>query len=239
MKIKTVLPSKIRLVLKLLQRMIRDIINGNHSKFAKQRIQTSDFNYSINLVQEMKQTQLYEQKIENIKIAINKIEKVVVEPGEIFSFWKIIGEPSKKNGFKKGRNIVSGQVYEDYGGGLCQLSGIIYHLSLLGQLKILERYNHSMDIYTENTRYTPLGADATVVYGYKDFRIKNNYKIPIKFEFEINKQHLSATLLSTEKINAADITFEKKEKDNIVEVLTLKNGLELIGKSSYIKIIKK
>jgi len=60
----------------------------------------------------------------------------------------------------------------DYGGGLCQLSGIIYHAVLEAGLEILERHPHSLDIYTATTRYTPLGSDAAVVYGHKDLRFK-------------------------------------------------------------------
>ena len=111
----------------------------------------------------------------NLKLAIQSIESVDILPREIFSFWKIVGNPSKRNGFIGSRSIINGQVTNSIGGGLCQLSGLVYYLSLKSGLEILERHNHSMDIYTEETRFTPLGSDATVVYGYKDLKIRNNF----------------------------------------------------------------
>jgi hypothetical protein len=53
----------------------------------------------------------------------------------------------------------------------------VYHIGIIAGLDIIERYNHSVDIYTDDTRFAPLGTDATVVYGYKDLRIRNNTNV--------------------------------------------------------------
>ena len=53
------------------------------------------------------------------------------------------------------------------------MSGLIYYVSLMAGLEVLERHPHSRDIYDDQTRYAPLGADATVAYGFKDLRVLN------------------------------------------------------------------
>ena len=53
------------------------------------------------------------------------------------------------------------------GGGSCQLSGILYYLMLQAGLEAIERFPHSADIYTDETRFTLLGSDATVVIALK------------------------------------------------------------------------
>jgi hypothetical protein len=67
------------------------------------------------------------------------------------------------------------------------------------RLKIVERHQHSVDIYTEENRYTPLGTDATVVFGYKDLRIRNPYHFPIQFWFSVEENHFIGELCSKEK----------------------------------------
>ncbi len=102
------------------------------------------------------------------------------------------------------RNLVNGKIQFTYGGGICQVAGILYHLALMAGLDILERHSHSLDIYTEVERFTPLGADATVVYGYKDLRIRNNTGHPICFEIYITGNeigdHVSDTFESVRHV---------------------------------------
>jgi vancomycin resistance protein VanW len=235
MSIKNIIPQIIKLKIRLLKRIIVDEIKGCRSKFAKTENANQPFNHAIKLSQEIKDSHLCRNKIENIKIASNKIGKIIIYPGEIFSFWRIVGEPDRKNGFKIGRNIISGKLHEDYGGGLCQLSGIIYHVSLIAGLKILERYNHTIDLYTDETRFTPLGTDATVVYGYKDLRIMNNYNSPVNFKFEIKDHEIVVELRSVEYIEEKIIRLEKKELENTIEVFTFNQKNEILNKSHYKK----
>jgi vancomycin resistance protein VanW len=103
-------------------------------------------------------------------------------------------------------------------------------------LKILERVNHSVDIYTEASRFCPLGTDATIVYGYKDLRIQNSFTFPMKFRLEVMNGILKLSLLSAEKLaeNKLEFTVEVSENAKNVQVFTSSN--ELISTSTY-KII--
>jgi vancomycin resistance protein VanW len=126
---------------------------------------------------------------------------------------------------------------DSLGGGLCQLSGLIYYISLHANLEILERHSHSVDIYTDETRFTPLGSDATVAYGYKDLKIRNNLKDPIRFSFLIEEKYLIINLMHSSLIKKNKVEFRENEIDKeTVEVDTLINN-ELVNKSKYKRLV--
>ncbi len=217
--------------IRLYQRAVKDFLSGTRFRFAKKGGMQQPLQKSIELVQEIKQHPQTENKIFNLKLAAQSINQVIIEPGAIFSFWHIIGNPNTK--YKTGRVISGGQLTEDTGGGLCQISGAIYYTSLKAGLQITERHHHSIDLYTNETRYTPLGTDATVVYGYKDLRIKNNYPFPVQFHIEVRDQFLTIRLLSTESIIEKKLDFEITEESEHV-ICIIKQNDSLI-QSRYIK----
>lgn len=219
MKIRALIPKSFKLKFRLIKRFLSD----RSIDFAIKYNSKKTFTNSIATTQEIKQGAFFENKVHNIKTASFKVESIIINPNQVFSFWKIVGSPSEKNGFKKGRNIIKGKVSEEIGGGLCQLSSILYITSLKANLEILERHNHSVDIYKEEDRFTPLGADATVVYGYKDLRIKNNYEFPIQFRFSYIENQIICNLESLEKIDENKLNFIRNYKENSIEVSTTIN----------------
>jgi vancomycin resistance protein VanW len=102
---------------------------------------------------------------------------------------------------------LAGKLRPDYGGGLCQLSGLIYYASLMAGLKILERHAHSRDIYDDQTRYAPLGSDATVAYGFKDLRVLNIYSFPVCFRVSITSDKAACQVCAPEPIEPREIEF--------------------------------
>ena len=90
---------------------------------------------------------------------------------------------------------MNGKLVFSAGGGLCQLSSLLYHLSLLAGLEILERHAHSVDIYQEEERFTPLGADATVSFPYRDLRIRNTFNCPIRFTIDLEEESIRGHLI--------------------------------------------
>jgi vancomycin resistance protein VanW len=227
--------KEIKIFIKLKIRFVKDLIKGNLFMFATKRKQNLSYDSVITIIQEIKPSETFENKIFNLSTASKKINEYEIMPDEIFSFWKIIGNPNYE--FKKGRTLLNGQIKEEIGGGICQVSGIIYNVSLIAGLQILERYNHSVDIYTDETRFAPLGLDATVVFGYKDLRIKNNYNFPIKFEIQVHKNQIKIELLSAHKIKENKLFFELEstDKETIVNIRNENN--KLINTSKYKKNI--
>lgn len=194
----------------VIQRYIKDAFSPYH--FCRKR-SVSNLPFSIELTQPFTHSATLEQKKKNLNLAACRISKYVIHPDEIFSFWRCVGNPNTKS-FASSRGIRGGVLQLERGGGLCQASGIIHHLSLIGGLDIIERYNHSKDLYTEETRFCPLGSDATVAYGYRDLRIRNNTDASIQFELQVHDNHFTALLRSDKPIKRHEITFEYEEKDN-------------------------
>lgn len=105
----------------------------------------------------------------NVGLAAESINGKVIKPGNIFSQNSTLGPYNEKNGYKEGATYVNGKIVMDTGGGVCKIATTLYNLAVLSNIEIKERYNHSMPI-----NYVPYGQDATVAFGVKDFRIKNN-----------------------------------------------------------------
>lgn len=206
------LPREFRRWISQVRRDAADILTGRHKMMsvASNAIfpQAASYPVQLNLEQRIIPTESVEAKIHNLKQAATRVHNLVMLPGQIFSFWRVVGRPNKANGFQRGRSLLGGRLELDYGGGLCQLSGLLYQLSLQAGLDILERHAHSRDIYREEERYAPLGADATVAYGFKDFRIRNNTSAAICFRISVGPQNLIAQICSPTGI-----------KPNVIEYL--------------------
>lgn len=191
-------------------RRMQDLRSGRRPLFSQKKVaRDAAFGFGVSLVQPIMPGATLANKLSNIRLSSQKMDRLCLEPGQILSFWAIVGRPSLQRGFRFSRNIVGGQVSEAVGGGLCQVSGILYHLSLLAGLDIVERHPHSLDIYREEERFSPLGADATVVYGYKDLRIQNCHDFPVAFSVEVQDEQLRATLLSPQPLREQNIEFRR------------------------------
>lgn len=112
----------------------------------------------------------------NLKLASKKINGLVLKPGKMFNWFSVVGAASKANGYKTATIFEKGKSVQGYGGGVCQVSTTLYQAAKKSGLKIVERHTHSKAV-----TYTTTGKDATVVYGIKNLRIKNNKKYSIKF----------------------------------------------------------
>nr|MDD6335951.1 VanW family protein [bacterium] len=110
----------------------------------------------------------------NISRCAAALSGTVVMPGQTFSVNKITGPRSEENGYSNANTIVGGRIVQEPGGGVCQVAGTLYNAVLMADLPIVERHNHSLI-----SRYIPPGLDATLVYGLKDFRFKNNRDTPV------------------------------------------------------------
>ena len=239
--IKKLIPAKIKQGLRVGLTTIKDLTRGTRFKFAKKSKKNitigSTFQERITITQKINVSKWAENKKYNLNLAISKFQNLVIFPGEIFSFWHYLGNPNKRAGYKVGINIIKGKLDFDYGGGLCQLSGLLYHLALSAGIGIVERYPHSVDLYTEGTRYTPLGADATSAFGYKDLRLKNTLNSPLCFRIKVNENQLIGALCSNENLKEYELEFKIKKLDGKEEVETFRRSdtgdFELIAKQTY------
>lgn len=231
--IRNLIPKSLKIKWQLYKRNQKDSNSGFLNKIAITRSSTCDLKHRLTITQPIKNNAGAANKIHNIQLAFQHIDGLIIQSGETFSYWNSIPAPIAKNGFKKGRNLLAGKLQEDYGGGLCQLSGMLYIALLRAGIEIVERHHHSIDIYTEETRYTPLGSDATVVYGYKDLRFRNNLNQHIAFQIEFKERKLDLHLLSDHPINEQEITWRLISTDSHKIVETKNGDGEVLAVSRY------
>ena len=135
-------------------------------------------------------------RVENIRLAAKYFSGTVLLPGEEFSYNGTVGRRTAARGFLPAPAYVGGETVQETGGGVCQGSSTIYLASLRANLEIVERYPHGYI-----PRYVPDGMDATVYYGAKDFRFKNNTPFPIKVVGTVSGRTLTVNILGTKSDN--------------------------------------
>ena len=115
-----------------------------------------------------------ENKAVNIKIAGSKITGILIRPGEVFSFWNVVGKITRKKGYLNGRIILRGKLTSGLGGGLCNLANTIHLLVLHSPLDVIEVHNHSDALAPDEGERIPYSAGTAIDYNHIDFRFKNN-----------------------------------------------------------------
>jgi len=116
----------------------------------------------------------------NLKLAMGKLNEVIVASGETFSYNKTLGKRTEEAGYKYAGGYAAGGVVQTLAGGICQISSTLYDAVVYANLDIVERHNHMF-----LAGYVEAGKDATVVYGSLDFKFKNTRKYPIMIKTSI------------------------------------------------------
>ncbi len=117
---------------------------------------------------------LQHNKADNIQLVCQKLNGITLAPGEVFSFWKLVGKVSKKNGFKDGRVIMGKNLTSGLGGGLCNLANTIHLMILHSPLEVTEFHSHSDALAPDKGKRVPFSAGTSVSYNYVDYKFKNN-----------------------------------------------------------------
>ncbi len=111
---------------------------------------------------------------ENVAHAANLLAGNVVAPGEVFSMNARLGPYTKQRGYKDGPIYMGTRVATAAGGGVCKIASTLFNVVVLADLQVVQRHPHGMLV-----PYVPPGQDATVAYGVKDFKFKNNTGRPV------------------------------------------------------------
>lgn len=139
---------------------------------------------------------LHDGKIENLRLAIRKLDGLVIPSGQTFSFWKAVGHVSKKKGYAEGMLLSNGRVVRGVGGGLCQLSNFLAWIFLHADTRLTERHHHSVDAFPDSGRTIPFGSGATVFSNYLDLQAKNVSDRPLQLKLWLTDGYLKGQLLS-------------------------------------------
>lgn len=118
--------------------------------------------------------QLQISKKANIELSSNSINGIIIKPGEVFSFWKTVGKPTVKKGYKDGLVLTKKGIDKGIGGGLCQMANMIHWLILNSPLEVVELHHHSDSLFPDSNRRVPFGTGTSICYNALDYRFKNN-----------------------------------------------------------------
>ena len=114
-------------------------------------------------------------RVSNVRLAAQHCNGTILLADEVFSYNEVVGQRTAARGFQKAGAYLNGVTVQELGGGVCQVSSTLYSATVLADLEIVQRQNH-----TYESTYIPLGMDATVSWGGPDYQFKNNTKYPIK-----------------------------------------------------------
>jgi VanW like protein len=134
-------------------------------------------------------------KVENLRLAIRKLDGLEIPANQIFSFWKQLGKANRLNGYVVGRELREGCIVPNIGGGLCQISNALYDAALQANFEIIERHAHTQVIAGS---LAEKGRDATVFWNYVDLRFRSSNAFQIEARMDAN--HLYVRFKSDKKI---------------------------------------
>lgn len=236
--IRKVAPMQLRLAVAVTRRTWTDW--RNPSAFAGENIDPAaraSLKPAVAITQPIRHTAHFEGKLHNLTLAAHKLDGLRVRPGTTVSFWRTIGKPTEARGFQTGRAIVNDRLSADIGGGLCQVASLLYELALRGGMQTVERHPHSRDLYTEDTRFTPLGLDAAIVWGFKDVRWTNTHDQDVTLAFNVDGETLHGKLLTAKPIPAYELEISREDEGPLrhVEVARTKGpNPAIVSRETYV-----
>jgi len=115
-------------------------------------------------------------KVHNLRIAAAAVDGILLQPGEVFSFWSAAGRPSRGKGYVLGRELRQGCMVPSIGGGICQLTNALSRVAHRADMEIVERHSHTAHppgFFIDDR------TDATVFWNYIDLRFRSPVAVRI------------------------------------------------------------
>jgi len=135
-------------------------------------------------------------KVHNLQLAAKTLNHLIIKPNETFSFWQLVRFADRKKPYKDGLNLVDGKVVGSYGGGLCELSNMLFWLFLHTPLTVIERHGHGIESFPRTTEDLPCGTDATVSEGWLDLKVRNETDNTFQIQISFDDKFMVACILS-------------------------------------------
>ena len=156
-----------------------------------------------------------------------------MHPGEEFSFNAVVGQRTEAKGYQGAAAYNNGEVVQEIGGGVCQVSTTLYNAvyrSGLGEESITFRRSHTFE-----PNYITPGQDATVSWEQPDFRFKNTSSTSIGIKASYADQKMTVSIYGIpilEEGTKLDLVSEKVEEldppaPTYEEDQTLEPGVEI------------
>lgn len=126
----------------------------------------------------------------NIEVASSHLNNMIIMPGQNVSVSNAILPRTASNGYKTAHAYLNGEIVNQTGGGICQVSSTVYNAARNSGMAVLERHPHSMPV-----SYLALGKDAAISSGTKDLVFQNPYPMPVVMQTSISNKKLTVNIL--------------------------------------------
>lgn len=136
-------------------------------------------------------------RTENLRISAREVNNTILQPGEVFSANASIGPRSTSRGFRAAHIFMGKKVVDGVGGGICQCATTVYNAAREAGLPIVERHSHSLPV-----PYATPANDATIYWGQKDMKFRNNTGVPIMVRAFLKNGRFHAQILGTQPVTA-------------------------------------
>ncbi|HEX9061286.1 MAG TPA: VanW family protein [Clostridia bacterium] len=175
-----------------------------------------------------------ENRCHNIKVGSDRINGMILLPGDIFSINSALGPRTSENGYREAPVILKNELTSGVGGGLCQLTSTLYDAALLSKMEIVERTHHSWPL-----GYVAPGMDATIAEGYIDFKFRNSTEHVVAVNSEISNSKLTVRILGLKNDDSTGVRLRpsiieelQPQKEEIIEDSTLPQGERVVEREA-------
>lgn len=138
----------------------------------------------------VKDERLQHGKEINVSVAAKRLDGIIIQPGQTFSYHRSVGVPNQSKGFVEGLELRSGQEAAGIGGGCCSVSNLLFLLAIKSGMEIVERHRHGLDLFPDHGRSVPFGCGATIFFPYADLKFRNPHDFPVRLSLQVNETHL-------------------------------------------------
>ncbi len=156
--------------------------------------------------------QLQHNKVVNLGVITPLLDGLRIGPGEVFSFYRTIGRPTRERGFLPGMELSRGRARAGIGGGICQMANMLHWLVLHSPLTVTERSAHSFDPFPDQGRSVPFGTGCAVFYNYVDLCVRIDTREAFQFKLWLTATELRGELRSDRPIAETYSIFEKDHR---------------------------
>jgi vancomycin resistance protein VanW len=155
---------------------------------------------------------LQHNKVTNLRLASARVDRILVRPGETFSFNRVVGNCTRRKGYVDGMRLSNGAARSGVGGGICQLANLLHWMFLHSPLTVVERSEHSFDPFPDNGRVLPWGVGCSIVYNYVDLVVRNDTDATFQIQVRVGDRYLEGELRADRELPHSYRVFARDEQ---------------------------
>ncbi len=155
---------------------------------------------------------LQHNKVHNLKLIAPRMNRLLLAPGETFSFCRAAGNATRRRGFKMGMRLHNGQAVPGIGGGICQMANLLHWMVLHTPLTVTQRSTHSFDPFPDNGRVLPWGVGCSIAWNYVDLQFRNDTDATFQICVNVGEKYLEGEIRTDRELPHSYKVFARNEE---------------------------